>query len=840
MNQKAPLFEATGVRGYAIGDDKGSLVAAHATGVDSEHVAAASVAMASVIASIGNLVGIGAIRSATARASSSSWVFAFRDGQTIAVELDSGVSTTDTEMRLQTDEWPATSPVPISDGDGDAASAKPSAPQKPAVRQVPRPASRSDTTASTRGNGGDPLAQSRSAAASPPRSNIDASRPPQLPGIVDQHSLSAVTTAPSRPNAPSAAGPAAAPGSAPARTIPIARVSLADTGESSAGRNADPRNPAAPQVPRPSAVKTQVRAPLRNASATSPNLVTASARGFRRAFVRGELNEAVTIAEQLKAASTPDADRCGSGASAPAIEPLTSGIASVLSGDLVSAVERLKPLVEDPDYGLTIQWLATTWLARAHTASIDGLDAALAWAEQAGRLSKQLDQECRAVSARVIAEVCLHRKNLDHALRFAEQARKLSESLADRDESSESFVLLAKIHYAKGDVAAAISSAEKANTLRQEWLPPVAFLCQRAFAEEKPDRVLSLIQPLLAQDEPTVDVLRLSRIHASVCDGRLPAKLAAEFLELLEQSPSSSVIERLQALTRAYPDCEFIADTLGWKLLKSGRTERGTAVFKELGQRADLPDEVKASVMLALGFLEARQGTHTSSGAKIRATVDAAPKHLQVNKSPSHSSGRMRAARPVDLADIEPLSSTVQPSATTRPPQASGRPSPTFTGDLKDFSLPDVLAFLHTGRSSGTLLCSSVRGVGAVHLANGLITGAAAPGTMTLRNLLVSRASLTEAMADKALELQKSQQPIVPIGVILVKNGWCARQNVIACLREQIASALGELLKWGDGQFAFDPEVTLAFQDEIEVAVNPQSLLSDFLQHASETAKTQD
>jgi hypothetical protein len=199
----------------------------------------------------------------------------------------------------------------------------------------------------------------------------------------------------------------------------------------------------------------------------------------------------------------------------------------------------------------------------------------------------------------------------------------------------------------------------------------------------------------------------------------------------------------------------------------------------------------------------------------------------------------MRAARPVDLADIEPLSSTVLSSATTRPPQAPGRPSPTFTGDLKDFSLPEMLEFLRTGRSSGTLLCSSVRGVGAVHLANGFITGAAAPGTMTLRNLLVSRASLTDAMADKALELQKSQQPIVPIGVILVKNGWCTRQNVIACLHEQITSALGELLTWGDGQFAFDPEVTVAFQDEIEVAVDPQALLSDVLQQASEIAKTQ-
>jgi tetratricopeptide (TPR) repeat protein len=49
-------------------------------------------------------------------------------------------------------------------------------------------------------------------------------------------------------------------------------------------------------------------------------------------------------------------------------------------------------------------------------------------------------------------------------------------------------------------------------------------------------------------------------------------------------------------------------------------------------------------------------------------------------------------------------------------------------GDLRTFHLLDVLEFLRVQGQSGSLVVSSARGAGVVHLALGRITGAAAPG----------------------------------------------------------------------------------------------------------------
>ncbi|HEY5956336.1 MAG TPA: DUF4388 domain-containing protein [Polyangiaceae bacterium] len=815
MSLKTPLSEISGVSCYAVGDIGGNMLSAKAGEHDAAQVVAATTMVANTLSAVGHLLGLGITMSATVRGESN-WVIAFKGSHTIAVELEAKAPLGNVETQLQQGEWVPTSPSPMTGAEivpADGVSQVEPKTMRPTGRQAVPPA-HSDSKGVVHPPVTPPKRPNLVKPPTPLTSAVNVTRPSAPPRLQPPR--------PVRNATPSPAVIAPPPVALPASERPV--------------RNAMP----SPAVTAPSPVVPPVSelVPAPKPS-IKPNFAVTNVRGFRRAFVRGDLKEALLIADHLKHASPSPTDPCGSGASARAVDPLSLGIAAVLSGDNGAAIDPLTTVVDESAFGPSLRWLAMIWLARANLAASGGLDQALTWAEQAGHLSKQLDSEAKVVSARLISEVCLHRKNLDHAARFAEQARRMSETTSDREEFGEILLLQAKILSAAGQMPEALAAAERAYASCPNWLPPIIFLIQSALLASDLERVATLLRPFEDVPDAPTDIARVIRLFMAVRENRLPATAAAEFLELSGQPPGSTIIARLEALASTYPELDVVLDTLGWKLLKAGKLDRAAYVFERLSQQQSLSNEVRASVMLALGYLAASRGKHSSSGAKIRATVDSTPKHLQVAKAATPSCDNLRTARPIDLASITPPASVSSAqSEAQRGSTRTGHSSPVFTGNLNHFSLPDVLEFLRAGRRTGILLCSSVRGVGAIHLANGYITGAAAPHTSTLHGLLVSQHKITERQAVEAAEMQKTSETPRPIGTILVNQGWCTANDVIACLRAQIGSAVSELLQWGDGQFAFDPEAKVEHQpSEIEVAVDPQALLLDIFKLADEAAR---
>ncbi len=743
MSPPSPFSGVDGLRGYSVGDIGGNVVEAHLPNRGGEEVTAAAAMIGNTFSVIGTLLGIGEAAIITARGESGSWVVAYQNGYSIAVDVESNVPTSNVEFAVRRGEWVPKVEWEIVDAE---------------IQYVPP-------------------------------STV------QVPVVV-------------------------APPPKPAKDSPAVEM---------------------PRVPKPPAPRRNAESARPVFPSNAPNLATANARGLRRAFIRGDLKEARAIAGHLKMAFPSKDDPCGSGASADVIEPLITGIASTLSGDNDAALQHLERVSQTPDIGPSLDWIAITWCARASIASAEGLDKALKWAEAAGRLSKQLDVEARVVSARLVAEVCLYRKDLDHAERFADQARRLADSLADRDESGELSLLQARILLAAGKRLQAIQSAERAHAYRPLWVAPVVFLCRCALGESDLDRAQSLVAASFPGDAVPTEISRIARLLEAVRGSGVSTNAAAEFLELEESPASSACIARLEELAEAFPRLETVRDTLGWKLLKAGHRERASVVFERLSQRRDLPDDIRSSVLLALGYLAANKRHHSTPGAKVRATVEAAPRHLQTAKPATQSSSRMRVAKPIEMAGIEPPPASLTRVAmleNSNPAPHVGHGSPVFTGNLNHFCLPDVLEFLRAGRRTGTLLCSSVRGIGAVHLKNGCITGAAAPGTQSLRAMLLTRGKLTVAVADKAAALQQADTDSSPIGGVLVREGWASAEDVATCLRAQVSSAIAELLNWGDGQFAFDPEVIEnSLAQQVEISLDPQAVLLDIYKGLDEQAR---
>ncbi|MGC4067543.1 MAG: DUF4388 domain-containing protein [Polyangiaceae bacterium] len=599
---------------------------------------------------------------------------------------------------------------------------------------------------------------------------------------------------------------------------------------------AKPPRPMVSRPPAPQRTSVAAKAPTKTAG-----LANANSKGLRKAIAKGDLRGIREIAEHLRGASASKTDPCGAGSSADAVGPLIAGIASALSGDNVSALKLLDAVSQRPDIGPSLQWAAAFWSSRASIGMNEGLEAASVYAESAARIAKQLDVETRAASHKNLAEVSFHRNDFEHTGRCIEVARRLAESLSDNECLSELSLLQAKTYLALRDLDAAASAAAAASTFRPEWHAPIVLRCRCALLNGDVRAAREIVAESVANGTTAKELLRLWRLVDMAKRGALPATVVVEYLALEEAPPSRSNLTRLEELCEAHPRVDAFRETFGWKLLKAGDIARASVTFDRLSHRMDLPDDVRSSVLLALGWLTAYQTKNVSSGAKLRATVEAAPKHLQSVRPPAASSGHMRVASPVDLVSLEP------PPSSVLVPQGEGNASngkgqavpPVFTGNLEVFCLPDLLEFLRAGRRSGTLVCSSVRGIGAVHLTEGKIAGAAAPNTPKLQDLPIASGRFKPSDLERFSANSADGSSSLPIGTWLVKAGRLKTAELEAMLRQQIHAAISELLSWGEGQFAFNADAGVQSPGEcVEIALDPQSVLLEIFKVMDEQSTT--
>jgi hypothetical protein len=160
-----------------------------------------------------------------------------------------------------------------------------------------------------------------------------------------------------------------------------------------------------------------------------------------------------------------------------------------------------------------------------------------------------------------------------------------------------------------------------------------------------------------------------------------------------------------------------------------------------------------------------------------------------------------------------------------------------FSGNLQLFALPDILEFLRSGQRTGTLLCSSTAGIGAIHLRRGRITGAGSPATKGLKDYLIAIGAVSKENIQRVDQDEPGERPL--IGGLLVRLGLVTEGDVRLALRDQIRDAVKELMSWGAGQFAFDPEKVIeTAEGDVLVELDPQDVLLNIFKEMDEHSRS--
>jgi hypothetical protein len=159
-----------------------------------------------------------------------------------------------------------------------------------------------------------------------------------------------------------------------------------------------------------------------------------------------------------------------------------------------------------------------------------------------------------------------------------------------------------------------------------------------------------------------------------------------------------------------------------------------------------------------------------------------------------------------------------------------------FTGDLQLFAVPDLLEFLKSSRRTGTLVVTSESGIGAVHLRDGMLTGAASPRCTNIGDLLITQGAINQDELRMATIAQEVDSPDRLLGELLVELGSVDAGTVKGALRKQVFLAVKEMVQWTVGRFAFEPDKRSHEQARsgVEIELDTQAVLLDVLRQVDE------
>jgi len=162
-----------------------------------------------------------------------------------------------------------------------------------------------------------------------------------------------------------------------------------------------------------------------------------------------------------------------------------------------------------------------------------------------------------------------------------------------------------------------------------------------------------------------------------------------------------------------------------------------------------------------------------------------------------------------------------------------------FTGDLAQLPIVDVIQLIHSSRKSGTLSIQSQKGKSQLAFCDGYFVSANhLNNSVRIGQILVESAVLKPEDLDKALLEQKlAGSDHKPLISILIEQGHINREDAYKGLETLIEMTIVEALTWTSGTFSMDLNSTdisdeyRYFPDtlEQEILLNAQQILMDAL-----------
>ena len=224
---------------------------------------------------------------------------------------------------------------------------------------------------------------------------------------------------------------------------------------------------------------------------------------------------------------------------------------------------------------------------------------------------------------------------------------------------------------------------------------------------------------------------------------------------------------------------------LGTTLRQAGSIPDALAVLTKAARLA--PENTQCHYQLGLALLEA-ENPREAANALIRAAAFK-PDDTEIQDALAQALALVRA-----------------PATSAGEPDDADRSHGTFTGDLKLFSVAELLDFLLNQRATGTLLVRSPKGDGVIELYQGEIVGARHPQGKPLSRQLLDTDVITHTDLKRAVVDPDHLERDRIVASVLATNNLVDKPSLEELLERHVNEALVEMLTWTEGNAMFRRE----------------------------------
>ncbi len=155
-------------------------------------------------------------------------------------------------------------------------------------------------------------------------------------------------------------------------------------------------------------------------------------------------------------------------------------------------------------------------------------------------------------------------------------------------------------------------------------------------------------------------------------------------------------------------------------------------------------------------------------------------------------------------------------------------------GDLKDFSITEIIQLIGQQFKTGVLNVQHGRKKVEIYFADGMIVHVFSTHRARkdlLGEILVRAQVITEQQLDQALKVQ--EETLQYLGEILIDLQLLKREEVLRVIQNQIFETIYDLFQWGEGNFRFDLRLVEKYR-RIPLALSPENVLLNVLRMLDE------
>jgi hypothetical protein len=160
-------------------------------------------------------------------------------------------------------------------------------------------------------------------------------------------------------------------------------------------------------------------------------------------------------------------------------------------------------------------------------------------------------------------------------------------------------------------------------------------------------------------------------------------------------------------------------------------------------------------------------------------------------------------------------------------------------GNLRDFSITQLLNLIHLARKTGALTIQVPAGVTSLFFREGKLVHATADGQDGHLASVLARAGKLTGQQAEIIRTKSGTKSDKELGMLLINAGHVTQKDIVSSIRNDVLESVYGLFTWSDGMFHFEPN-QLPSDGAIAVPIDLENIILEGSRRVKEWERLQD